>query len=101
MTKAHKNIENKYKRLDKYSKINTRNNYSNATINDMTNNNNKANYIPKYIDNININDISKNNSNDIIKKKNRTINLNNSLENNNIDSLGKKFNLSNSIQISN
>lgn len=95
MTEAHKSIEKKYKRLDKYSQINIRNNYSDVS----TNNNNKANHILKYMDNININDISKNNNfsdlNDIIKKKNRTTNSNNSLENN-IDSLGIKFNLTNS-----
>ena len=96
MTEAHKNIENKCKKLDKYSQINIRNNYSDVSTNDITNNNNKANHIPKYMDNININNISKNNNfsdlNDIIKKKNTTMNLNNSIENN-IDSLRKKFNL--------
>lgn len=90
MTEAHKSIENKYKRLNKYSKINIRNNDSNEAANDMANDN-KNNYIPQYMDNININNIEKNNN----FKKN-TINLNNSLENN-IDSQGKKNNLSNCI----
>ena len=86
MTKSHKNIETKYKRLSKYSEINIKNNCNDVETND------NVNHFHKYMANINENDIAKNyniinnNLNDMIKKKNRTINSQNSPENSYIDS---------------
>ena len=55
MTKTHKNIEDKYKKLGKYFDINIRNKCNDVDINDVTKMNNNENHIPQYI--------SKNNDN--------------------------------------
>ncbi len=101
MTKTHMNIENKYKRLGKYSEISIRNNYNGMYLCDMSKNNTISNNIPKYMININDNNIIINNKkiNDSTKKK-KNINLKNSSEHS-IDSLEKKFNFSESSEISN
>ena len=111
MTITHKNIENKYKRLSKYLDLNIRNNCNDADRNDVTKVINDVNHIPQYIAKSNDNEISKYNNiiinnnfinnklNDMIKKKNRTINSKNS--ENHLDFHEKKFNLSNSMDISN
>lgn len=90
------------KDLGKYFDINIRNNSNDVDTNDVTKMNNNENHIPQYISKNNDNQIIKNNNvinnnlNDIKEKKNITINSKN-CEN----FYEKKFNLSNSMDISN
>ena len=105
MTTTDKNIQNKYQRLGKNSKINIKINYNDVETNYITKSNDNLNQI-KNMANNNDNDISNNNIttnnnfinnslNDMIKKRKRRFN---SQENSYIDSLKKKSNLSNSME---
>ena len=102
MTITHKNIEDKYNKLGKYFESNIRKNSNDVDTNDVTKMNNNENHILQYIAKNNDNQISKNNNvinnnlNDMKEKKKRTINSKNYE-----DFYEKKFNLSNSMDISN
>ena len=102
MTITHKNIEDKYNKLGKYFESNIRKNSNDVDTNDVTKMNNNENHILQCIAKNNDNQISKNNNvinnnlNDMKEKKKRTINSKNYE-----DFYEKKFNLSNSMDISN
>ena len=103
MTVTHKNIEEKYKKLCEYNKLNIPNNSNDVDTNDIKKMNNNDNHIPQFIAKSNDKEISNynnkkvinNNLNEKIEKNNRTTNSKNS------DFNEKIFNLSNSMDISN
>ena len=73
MVTTHKNLEDKYKRADKYLKRNIKNNINDVHYNEAAKMNNNDNKVPQYTTKINDNEISKNNystKNDKVINKN-------------------------------